>query len=129
MFAREEAANISQTEKLFIQLFENSPSKIVSVIVTVILVVFLTFGNFGIIWYEKFGSDKKRTLINKLFASVCWWEKFKPSCHVQCEHAFSALWCVFEMLILVWSTNVSTYKMQHNLENTGINRLCKLAFS
>ena len=72
MFAREEAANISQTEKLFIQLFENSPSKIVSVIVTVILVVFLTFGNFGIIWYEKFGSDKKRTLINKLFASVCW---------------------------------------------------------
>ena len=73
MFAREEAANnISQTEKLFIQLFENSPSKIVSVIVTLILVVFLTCGNFGIIWYEKFGSDKKRTLINKLFASICW---------------------------------------------------------
>ena len=25
-----------------------------------------------IIWFEKFGSDKKRTLINKLAALLCW---------------------------------------------------------
>jgi len=73
MFTHEEAAtNISKSEKLFSQLFENNPSKIFSISLTVILVVILTFGNFGIVWYEKFGSDKKRTLINKLFASVCW---------------------------------------------------------
>ena len=27
---------------------------------------------YGIIWFERFGSDKPRTLINQLFASVCW---------------------------------------------------------
>jgi hypothetical protein len=37
-------------------------------IVTIIVVTPLAF---GIIWYEKFGSDKKRTLINKLFSSFC----------------------------------------------------------
>jgi len=26
----------------------------------------------GIIWFEKFGSDNKRTLINRLVSSVCW---------------------------------------------------------
>lgn len=27
---------------------------------------------YGIIWYERFGSDNNRTLINKLVSSVCW---------------------------------------------------------
>ncbi len=27
---------------------------------------------YGIIWYERFGTDSNRTLINKLVSSVCW---------------------------------------------------------
>lgn len=27
---------------------------------------------FGIIWYERFGRDQARTLINQQVASICW---------------------------------------------------------
>jgi len=27
---------------------------------------------FGIIWYERFGTDSKRTLMNQLVSSICW---------------------------------------------------------
>ena len=27
---------------------------------------------FGIIWFERFGSDKKRTLLNMFATKVCW---------------------------------------------------------
>jgi hypothetical protein len=27
---------------------------------------------FSLIWYERFGSDKRRTLINKLVSALCW---------------------------------------------------------
>ena len=26
----------------------------------------------GVIWFERYGLDKKRTLINKLVSSICW---------------------------------------------------------
>ena len=41
---------------------------ILSIISGIVLIPFA----YSIIWYEKFGSDKKRTLINKLVASLCW---------------------------------------------------------
>jgi hypothetical protein len=56
----------------FAQIFENHFSKIISIIVTIILVIPLTLANFALIWYEKYGSDKKRTFMNKMFSSVCW---------------------------------------------------------
>ena len=56
----------------FSELFENHFSKIMSIIVTILLVILLTFANIAMIWYEKYGSDKKRTFINKMFASICW---------------------------------------------------------
>ena len=41
---------------------------ILSIISGIVLIPFA----YSIIWYEKFGSDKKRTVINKLVASLCW---------------------------------------------------------
>ena len=36
----------------------------------------LTFNDiallYGAIWFERFGSDNKRTLVNRLFTSLCW---------------------------------------------------------
>ena len=35
----------------------------------VIIIISLLF---GIIWYERFGRDQARTLINQQVASICW---------------------------------------------------------
>lgn len=40
--------------------------------ISIIEAVSLFFLAHGIIWYERYGSDKKRTLINKLFADICY---------------------------------------------------------
>ena len=61
-----------ETEDIFTELFEPQPLKTISVILTILLALSLMALNFGIIFYEKFGSDKKRTIINKLFSSTCW---------------------------------------------------------
>jgi hypothetical protein len=52
---------------------ENGTSKIVSISISVILSFLVLPLLYGIIWYERFGTDLKRTLINQLFASVCWY--------------------------------------------------------
>ena len=61
-----------EVENVFAELFEPQPLKTISVTLTILLVFCLMALNFGIIFYEKFGSDKKRTIINKLFSSTCW---------------------------------------------------------
>jgi len=35
-------------------------------------IIITTLICYTIIWYERYGSDKKRTLINKLVSSICW---------------------------------------------------------
>jgi hypothetical protein len=59
------------SETIFFSLLNvNDIFKIVSIIfVLLIMVVVLPF-LVGIIWFERFGSDKKRTLINKLVVSI-----------------------------------------------------------
>ena len=42
---------------------------IISSSLWVIIIVILLF---GIIWYERFGRDQARTLINQQVASICW---------------------------------------------------------
>ncbi len=44
-----------------------------TVVLSVLLSVNVIPSLYGIIWFERFGSDSKRTLINQLFASVCWY--------------------------------------------------------
>jgi hypothetical protein len=46
--------------------------KFVFIAATVVSVCACVPGLLFVIWFERFGSDKKRTLLNKLVASNCW---------------------------------------------------------
>jgi len=59
-------------EEIFCGVFENRPSKFVAIAISAILTLLRTFMLLGMIWYERFGSDNHRTLMNKLLSSVCW---------------------------------------------------------
>jgi hypothetical protein len=48
-------------------------TKSFAIILSLLLSLIVLPSLYGIIWYERFGSDSKRTLINQLFASVCWY--------------------------------------------------------
>jgi len=56
----------------FREVFETRPSKVAAVIFSATVGFILLMLVYGITWYEHFGSDKKRTLINKLASSLCW---------------------------------------------------------
>ena len=53
-------------------LFENHPSKIITMIVGTVIVVADIVLFLGIIWFERFETHHSRTLMNKLFSSMCW---------------------------------------------------------
>jgi hypothetical protein len=47
-------------------ILENSPIKSVSLAVTTLIIVTVVPLYYAIIWYERFGNDTKRTLINQV---------------------------------------------------------------
>ena len=53
-------------------LFENRPSKVVGVVSASFLTVTVSLATYGLIWFERFGSDLKRIFINKMVSSICW---------------------------------------------------------
>ena len=53
-------------------MFLKALSEVTSVVVSAAGIIFLLPMAYGIIWYEHFGSDKKRTLLNKFVSSLCW---------------------------------------------------------
>jgi hypothetical protein len=59
-------------KNVFEGLFENRPSKIVGVLFAIPMSVFICLAAYGIIWFERYGSDLKRIFINKMVSSVCW---------------------------------------------------------
>ena len=59
-------------DKFFRDLFEEKTTKVISVVFATVGIFFLIPLTYGIIWYEHFGSDKKRTLLNKFVSSLCW---------------------------------------------------------
>ena len=59
-----------KAEKCFQGLYELQPSKTILVILSVILTLVNLILSSGIIWFEKFGSDQRRTLLNKLVSMV-----------------------------------------------------------
>ena len=67
----EDTSNLTQ-EDFFKGVYEHRPFKtliwFLSLGLTVINVLLL----YSIVWYEHYGSDLKRTLINKFVVSVCW---------------------------------------------------------
>ena len=56
----------------FSAAFENVALKAAIVSLTIVSTVSILIGLYGIIWYERFGSDVKRVLLNRLVSSVCW---------------------------------------------------------
>ena len=51
---------------------ENNPDKYKFVSSSFFLIVLVVAVSFSIIWFEKFGSDKKRIIINQCVSSICW---------------------------------------------------------
>lgn len=58
------------SEKCFSGLYQNRPSKFILIAVSILFSFANVVMSWGIIWYERFGSDNRRTLMNKLVSSV-----------------------------------------------------------
>lgn len=56
----------------FEMLYLPRPSKFVIMTAAFTLVFVNLILLYGVVWFERFGSDLKRTLINKFVASICW---------------------------------------------------------
>jgi hypothetical protein len=65
------AAFMNKSEDFFSGLFENRPIKIIGIFMSISINIFLLLGFFGVIWYNKNGSDKKQTVLNMLVSSIC----------------------------------------------------------
>lgn len=56
-----------QTEvQYYSELYENRPAKFVSISISLLLIIVSSLLAYTIIWYERYGTDNKRTLMNKL---------------------------------------------------------------
>jgi hypothetical protein len=53
------------------EFLENGISKFLFIALSLFLSCIVLPLLYGIIWYERFGTDTKRTLINQLFGSIC----------------------------------------------------------
>ena len=58
-------------EKFYPELFENSPTKLSIVSASIVLCLVNLYLTSGIMWYERFSSDNRRTLMNRLVALIC----------------------------------------------------------
>jgi len=66
------AFNASVDGDFFENLYRNRPSKFIIMSAALVLMAINLTLLYGIIWFERFGLDLKRTLINKLVSSICW---------------------------------------------------------
>ena len=57
---------------LFPALLDSNLAKVCSLSFAITIIILAPPFFYSVIWFEKFGSDKKRTLINKLVAMNCW---------------------------------------------------------
>ena len=65
-------SNVTGSKDFFEPAFRNVPLKLTIICATLAMVIFQILSGYGIIWYEKYGSDKKRILVNRLLTSLCW---------------------------------------------------------
>ena len=59
-------------EKFYCGLFEYRISTIICIVFMCVSLLASVSLFYGIIWFERFGSDHKQTLVNKLLTSTCW---------------------------------------------------------
>lgn len=62
----------NQSENFYSKLYESGLVKNLSIAVAILITILVILGLTGIILYESYGSDKKRTAINMLITSMCW---------------------------------------------------------
>ena len=60
-------------------------------------------------------------LINNFQKSTTKFMPLKPRTYLLFTHAFSPVWCIFEVIRLISVTNVSTFEMHCNADYTCIN--------
>ncbi len=63
---------LSNDDDFFSAAFENGPLKTCSFIFSIISGLILLPTMYGIVWYEHYGNDLKRILLNMLVSSVSW---------------------------------------------------------
>jgi len=69
------STNPSETDNktdYFSFMTETSALKSFCVLFSVMGIILGPLALYSIIWFERFGSDKKRTLLNMLFSMICW---------------------------------------------------------
>ena len=62
----------NSSDNLFDGVYEIRPSKVVGIIISVINIFLISPLLYFVIWYEKFGSNHNRSLINQFATSGCW---------------------------------------------------------
>ena len=53
-------------------LMKDSPTKLAAIILCSLQALCFPVLLFNIIWFERFASDKKRTLVNMMVSATCW---------------------------------------------------------
>ena len=67
-----ETPNSNITDQDFFHfMMVNSPSKVVSLVFSLLCLIIVPAVLYSLVWFDSFGSDKKRTFINRLFSSFC----------------------------------------------------------
>ena len=62
----------AESEDFYYKLYESNAAKNTSIVAAFIFSLFIVPELIGIIVFEKFGSDKKRTIINMMITSMCY---------------------------------------------------------
>ena len=62
----------SNKTQLFYNVFENTISRPITIAVSPVLLVMAVLLAYGIIWFERFGTDQKRTIRNKFVSQSLW---------------------------------------------------------
>ena len=61
----------SGLENPFVGLMEHKPAKLISLTIAFLSIPLNVALLYAIIWYERYGTDNRRTIMNKLVASQC----------------------------------------------------------
>ena len=64
--------NQNSTSDFFSGVYETRLSKTCFEVFAIISIPIVIVLSYSIIWYEHYGQDAKRTIVNKIFSSMCW---------------------------------------------------------
>ena len=64
--------NMTFAQTLFENDQEMNCSKNFGITISIFSIVFVSLSKYFVIWYEKYGTNQNKTLINYLFVSACW---------------------------------------------------------